>query len=441
MKTKFLHIADLHLGYEQYGSTDRFNDFARAFQAVINAAIAEEVAFVILAGDLFQKRAIDALTLAQAMRILAKLKDAGIPCLAVEGNHEKSYYREKVGWMEFLAAQELLILLSPELDQGDPVALTPYARHKGAYMDPVPGVRVFGLKYLGSSTAHTIERVAASLAAMPAAEQAGIEYTIFMAHTGVEGVLAGQSGGLTHRQLAPLRPHVDYLALGHIHKPFEREGWIYNPGSPETCSLTEAQWPERGYYLVEVDTERERAEDEPKHTAILHANPRRPFHRLAIKTDQLSTPDLLMTYADQLLARKARDLGADRAAGLSQPVVELALYGNLPFDRSALDLAGLKELVVQHFSPLVSLVKNQTQPTEFQIDITEGITRPQLERQILADLFLRDDRFSGQRDAWADLAISLKTLALTNASPDAILEELDVRANQIENGELTIDNG
>ena len=444
MKTKFLHLADLHLGYDQYGHKERFNDFTRAFQSVINAAIAEKVAFVILAGDLFQKRAIDALTLGQAMGVLEKLKQAGIPCLAVEGNHEKAYYKERMGWMQFIANQDLFTLLSPDFEQ-DPFVLTPYARHRGAYVDPVPGVRVFGLKYMGSSTAAAIERTAAALAALPPEARAGIKYTIFMAHTGIEGVLAGQSGGLTHRQLAPLRPHVDYLALGHIHKPFVFDNWIYNPGSPETCSLTEAQWPERGYFLVEVDTDRPQVaaedEDQPKHTATLHANPRRPFHRFSVKTDLHPTPEALLAYTDQFLARKARDLGAARAGGGTQPVVELSLFGNLPFDRSALDLAAFKALVDAHFSPLVSLVKNQTQPTEFEIRVEEGMTRAQLERQILADLFLQDDRFSAHRDAWADLAVTLKTLAASNTPPEAILAELEAGAKQIENGELKIENG
>ena len=344
LKTKFLHIADLHLGYEQYGHKERFNDFTRAFQAVINAAIAEKVAFVILAGDLFQKRAIDALTLGQAIGVLEKLKQAGIPCIAVEGNHEKAYYKERLGWMEFLANRDLFTLLSPDFD-AQPFALTPYARHKGAYIDPIPGVRVIGLKYMGSSSAAAIERTAEALAALPDEAKAGIEYTIFIAHTGIEGVLAGQSGGLTHRQLAPLRPHVDYLALGHIHKPFTFDNWIYNPGSPETCSLTEAQWPERGYYVVEVDTDRERAEDEPKHVATLRANRRRPFHRFSVKTDLHPTPEALLDWTDQFLTRKARDLGAAKAAGFTQPVVELSLFGNLAFDRTALDLAAFKALV------------------------------------------------------------------------------------------------
>ena len=46
MRTKFLHMADCHLGYRQYNLHERFNDFGRAFHHVINVAIAEKVDFV-----------------------------------------------------------------------------------------------------------------------------------------------------------------------------------------------------------------------------------------------------------------------------------------------------------------------------------------------------------------------------------------------------------
>ena len=39
MKIRFLHCADIHLGYMQYGHKERFNVFAAAFQAVIDKAM------------------------------------------------------------------------------------------------------------------------------------------------------------------------------------------------------------------------------------------------------------------------------------------------------------------------------------------------------------------------------------------------------------------
>ncbi|MFN8486471.1 MAG: exonuclease SbcCD subunit D [Caldilineaceae bacterium] len=420
MKARFLHFADTHLGYRQYNNLDRYDDFARAFIAIIDVAIAEKVDFVVLAGDLFEKRSIEALTLNQAMIGLERLKAANIPCIAVEGNHELVYHNEAIGWMQFLANRRLLILLNPSFEAGE-VQLAPYANRKGSYIDIVPGLRIHGLRYYGSSTAAAVESYANALTTLP---KEGIEYTIFVAHAGVEGVMAEQAGGLSHRQWAVLRPHVDYLALGHIHKPFDFDQWIYNPGSPETCSLFEATWPQRGYYLVDVDTERPRAAEEPKHTVVLHANPRRTICRLSIKTDLLTSPDALLAYTKEYLERKARDWGVHRLSDKQRPVVELQLTGVLPFDRTALNTEALETLVQETFQPLVTLVKNLTHSADFAVDIGEGVSRPELERRIVADLLARDTRFHAHSERWVDLTLSLKRLALSNVTPEMILDEL-----------------
>ena len=128
-----------------------------------------KVDFVILAGDLFHRRALDALVLNQAMRALRRLRDAGIPCIAVEGNHERAYYEETLGWMKFLALQDLLILLDPEF-KDQKVELQPWdpVRRRGSYVEPRPGVRIHGLRYLGASTAPAVQLYADALAELPA---------------------------------------------------------------------------------------------------------------------------------------------------------------------------------------------------------------------------------------------------------------------------------
>ncbi|MCB0061479.1 MAG: exonuclease SbcCD subunit D [Caldilineaceae bacterium] len=433
MKSTFLHVADCHLGKWQYNLRERFNDFGRAFHHIIDEAIAANVDFVILAGDLFEKRAIDALTLNQAMRALDKLHSRGIPCLAIEGNHERPYFSERVGWMEFLAVRDLLILLTPTFVEGKP-ELQPYKNRRGSYFDPVPGVRVHGLRYFGAGTFTAIESYAQALAAQPTE---GVEYTIFMAHAGVEGVLADQSGGLSHRQWSVLQPHVDYLALGHVHKPFSFDGWIYNPGSPESCSVVESDWKDRGYYLVTVDTERAQATDTAeidaeegsatprKHDAILHTNPRRTFHRFSVKTDLLTSPVHLLDYCREFLERKARDIGPHRAE--DRPVVELQLTGVLPFERSALDLDALEAIINECFQPLMTLVRNYTRSGEISVEGAESMSRAELERQVLIELLDRDSRFQAQSETWVDVALQLKQLALSGAGGEAILAELGER--------------
>ena len=433
MKTRFLHCADIHLGYQQYNQKERLNDFHRALLAVVEQAIAEKVDFVILAGDLFQKRAIDALTLNQAMYALRLLKSAGIPCIAVEGNHERAYYEETLGWMKFLALQDLLILLDAEFSDGKP-QLQPWdaRRRQGSYVEPVPGLRVHGLRYYGSGTATAMQAYAEALAVLPSH---GIAYTIFVAHAGVEGQMDDKAGGLSNRQWAVLHPHVDYLALGHFHMPFQLENWIYNPGSPENCSIAETEWKSRGYLLVDVDTERPSSPDDLKHTVVQGNTPRRACRLYSFRTDLLSTPDLLMARLREFLQRRAIELRdeVNHSAGREflPPVVELYLTGVLPFDRSGLDIAAIRDLLDEAFHPLVAMVKNLTQNADYAVDVGATLTRAELERQVLASLFARDQRYAGQNEAWAALALSLKQLALSEASPAAILDELGAQMERV----------
>lgn len=424
MRARFLHMADCHLGYRQYNLRERFNDFGRAFHHVIDVAIREKVDFVLLAGDLFHKRSIDALTLNQAIVALERLRSAGIPCIAVQGNHEHAYYDDFIGWMEFLNLRQLIVLLDAEYSEGKP-GLKPYARPKGSYYEPVPGVRVHGLRYLGAGTAKGVEAYSAALADVP---RDGVEYCIFMTHAGIEGEV-DQMGGLSMREWSCLRNHSDYLALGHIHKPYMRDDWIYNPGSLETCSSAEAAWQERGYYLVDIDTT---ASEGPKHRVKLVANPRRPFERIYLKTDLIDSPEALYKQAHDLMSRKARDLGAARLDPSTAPVVSFHLHGLLNFDRTAMSLARLEEMARELLNALHPLIRNECHSADYVVQPGETMNRQTLERSVLADLFSRDARFAPRSRKWARLALDLKSLALDGASPEVILDELEDRMARIE---------
>jgi exonuclease SbcD len=47
---RFMHVADIHLGYQQYGSRERFNDFSRVFLHIVDQAVEQRVDFVLLDG-------------------------------------------------------------------------------------------------------------------------------------------------------------------------------------------------------------------------------------------------------------------------------------------------------------------------------------------------------------------------------------------------------
>src|SRR5437588_5234154 len=189
MRASFIHIADTHLGYEQYGVRERFNDFSRAFWDIIDDAVHREIDFMVIAGDLFHKRAIDALTLIHAIEGLKKLKDRGIPVVAIEGNHDRSYYREGISWLQFLCHQGYLTLLNPRMQNGAPV-ITAWdeGTMSGSHVDLLDGrLRVYGLPWQGAATARSIEGMAQALEEARAAEEAaGLEYRLLVIHTGVD---------------------------------------------------------------------------------------------------------------------------------------------------------------------------------------------------------------------------------------------------------------
>ncbi|GAC1458018.1 MAG: DNA repair exonuclease [Ktedonobacterales bacterium] len=430
MRATFVHTADNHLGYEQYGVKERFNDFAHAFLAVVDDAIARRADFFVVAGDLFNKRAIDALTLIQAQEALQRLKAAGIPAVAIEGNHDRSYYRDGVSWLQFLCWQGLLRLLNPIVRDSVPV-LAPWEQEamRGAYVDLKDGaLRVYGLPWYGSGTARVMEQFSRELARTRAEETAaGVQYRVLLLHTGVDGILPQLHGLPTRQQFEPLCGLVDYVALGHVHKPYEIDGWLYNPGSTETWGAEESAW-ERGYYYVEIDTEA--PDDQPRHRATHLINPRRPFHRLVFRVDGLPDPTALYDRFEVFCRREAQEHAPQSPAGSGrEPVVDVTMTGVLGFDASAVERARLEECVQRHFHPLVARIHDVTRNTEYDPEPDGGDGRDrstwhQLELHIFQDLLARDARYLPEAGRWAATLAEIKQMALGGEEPTAIAGKL-----------------
>ncbi|HEV2660368.1 MAG TPA: metallophosphoesterase, partial [Ktedonobacteraceae bacterium] len=168
MRASFIHVADTHLGYEQYGVRERFNDFTRAFWSIADDAKQRKVDFVLIAGDLFNKRAIDAQTLLHATEGLRRLKDANIPVLAIEGNHDRSYYRDGISWLQFLCHEGFIMLLTPIMREGVPQITAWQPQNMlGSYVDMAGGrLRVYGLPWQGAATKRSMEGMAQALTAI-----------------------------------------------------------------------------------------------------------------------------------------------------------------------------------------------------------------------------------------------------------------------------------
>jgi len=319
---KFVHMADIHLGYRQYNSEERAIDFAQAFLNAIKFAIDKRVDFILIAGDLFHKKSdIDPLTLAQATKALEKAKNAGIPVVAVEGNHDSTYFKESFSWLDYLARSGLIVNLKPNFEDGRMV-IEEWDGESGAFLD-LDGVRIYGMKYYGALTEKVLEEFSRRI------KKNG--FTIFMTHVGVEGYV-NMYGCISSVKLHRLRGKVDYVALGHIHKSFVEKDFLFNPGSLETCDISELEY-RRGFFYVEFD-------GELRYELI--ENRRRPF--VLLKYD-MNAPDY-----DGL----RNFLMKNRIEG--RPVVDLTISTTRGV-RRMIDEDRIRKIVTEVFDPIVVRIR------------------------------------------------------------------------------------
>jgi exonuclease SbcD len=117
---RIVHTGDTHLGYRQYHSDVRRKDFLNAFSTVIDDAIDMGVDAVVHSGDLFDSRNPTLDDILDAMGLFSRLKNAGIPLLAIVGNHES---KQSTQWLDLYSSLGLVIRLGNEAYRVGEVAL------------------------------------------------------------------------------------------------------------------------------------------------------------------------------------------------------------------------------------------------------------------------------------------------------------------------------
>lgn len=418
---KFLHMSDVHLGCRRYNIEERTKDFFRSwFDVINNHAIPNEVDFVLIAGDFFDRRNIDPQTMNHALAGLQLLKDHDIPVVAIEGNHDRRDAVSDYSWMRSFSQAGFFILLEPAraeetAESALPWQMVPWDEESktGSYID-IKGARIFGTHWYGTSANAAMPMLAESLRA---ARGEGL-FHILLLHTDVEGQLNRPIPALSVEKLKELRALVDYVALGHTHKRFELDNWAFNPGSLEACSIDEYR-EQRGLYLVEVDDER------AVKATFIDDYVQRPFDRLTVDVsgaeDQNEVHERLMEKVRNEVT--PHDPESDGPA----PIVEINLRGHLGFKNSLLDMRRMREEALAHTGALHVMLKNQSVPVEYAVaaGLDADTSRAHRERRIVEDLIARDNRFRDRAGEMAEVVLEAKRRALGGEPPEAILELIE----------------
>src|SRR5205823_5442203 len=155
----------VQLGCTRYQLAESPRDFFLAWIVVIRRyAIGENVDFVIMCGDFFHKRSVPPETMNYAVEGLTELRNAGIPIVAIEGNHDQKHTDSEYSWLRSLAKWDLLILLEPTMADGK-IKHLPFDREsrQGGYID-IGRARVFGSDWYGASGNWAIPMLTESIA-------------------------------------------------------------------------------------------------------------------------------------------------------------------------------------------------------------------------------------------------------------------------------------
>ena len=252
---KFIHASDIHLGCQQYRNQNRADDFIRAFREILVLSIDHSVDFIILGGDVFTSLEMLPGKLLEIIDMLTEFKvrtSGKILIIAIEGNHDIRKFsiglrlsKRGQSWLKLISSLGLIILLDANLDDPPEELFKLYdsSLKKGGKIQ-IKNVIIYGIQYIGQDPVKYLPKIKSAIK-----KENGL-YNILLQHYGIKGQMKNVPG-VKLENIELLKDRVNYLALGHFHRQFIVDDWIYNPGSSEAASWIDSTF-KRGIFFVEV---------------------------------------------------------------------------------------------------------------------------------------------------------------------------------------------
>ena len=251
---RLLHTSDWHIGRSLHGA-ELLGEQEAVLSGLADVVAAERVDAVVVAGDVYDRAVPSADATAVLDRVLTRLRAAGATVVLTPGNHDSA---RRLNFAAGLLAVSGVHVRATVAGLDEPVLLS----------DAHGDVAVYGLPYLepelarhelGRSEARSheavlraaMDRVRADLFLRPGTR------SVVLAHAFVGGGLASDSerdicvGGV---DLVPASVFdgVDYVALGHLHRPQSLSDRLRYSGSPLPYSFGEAG-QDKQVWLVDLD--------------------------------------------------------------------------------------------------------------------------------------------------------------------------------------------
>ena len=268
---RILHFSDLHIGVENYGRTDpktglstRLGDFLDSLEQVVEFALNEGVDLVLLAGDAYKGRDPTQTHQREFAKRLNRLSKAGIPTFLLVGNHDLPAASSRATAVDIFPTLEVA-----NIHVGNSLKTYDVPTPSGPLQVlAVPWPRRSAILSREDSRGMSIEQVRQTLEErltdgieVAASQLDPTIPAILTGHVTVNGATVGTERsmmlGQDHVLLvsALVRPQVEYVALGHIHKHQilrPDPPMVVYSGSLQRVDFSE-EGDEKGFCVIDLD--------------------------------------------------------------------------------------------------------------------------------------------------------------------------------------------
>ncbi len=267
---RILHLADIHLGMENYGRIDpatglssRLGDFLRTLNIALDWALENDVHLVLIAGDIFKNRDPTPTVQREFAKCIHKLSSAGLPTFILVGNHDVPNAQQRANTVEIyatLAVPYVTVAQKPSVHTIDtkagkvqivalPWLSRAYMLGQGDMRNLTPDeLNVQLLELVEGFIDRSADKLDPNVPSILAAH-ASVQGAVFSSE---RDIMLGQDVVLPKSVVADKR--FDYVAMGHIHKHqvlSEGKPPIVYPGSLERIDFGE-QNDKKGFVTVEI---------------------------------------------------------------------------------------------------------------------------------------------------------------------------------------------
>lgn len=301
-----LHLADLHIGMENYGRVDpatglhtRLRDYLDRLDEALDFGMRENVDLVLIAGDIYKNRTPNPTHQREFARRIHRLRQAGLPVYILVGNHDVSPAAGRAHAIEIfdtLAVEGVTIADRARVDvietKAGPVQIIgmPWVtRHGLLTKEELVRASMLDVEMLLLSRVEQFLREKAEALDPSIPALLTLHGTIDGATVGIERqIMLGRDLVLPKSVVA--LPNIDYVALGHIHKHqlLANHPPVVYAGSIERIDFGE-EHEDKGCVLVEL------AKGETRWT--FHKLAARPFVTIDVDVRNVAEPQARIATA------------------------------------------------------------------------------------------------------------------------------------------------